>query len=147
MKLAILICSDLSGFFVDDNLAITLLKERGIAVDPIVWDAPGTDWGNYDAVIIRSTWDYTKKIQEFLRVLETINDSGVKLLNELEIVKWNYDKNYLAELTQKGIPVIPTRFDLTLDCLTEAFEIFECQKIIVKPTIGSVIRGHFRQVF
>ncbi|MBT3980575.1 MAG: hypothetical protein HOE90_04430 [Bacteriovoracaceae bacterium] len=137
MKLAFLICSDLSGFFVDDNLAITLLKERGIAVDPVVWDAPDTNWGNYDAVIIRSTWDYTKKIHEFIKVLKTIHNSGVKLLNELETVAWNYDKNYLSELGEKGVSVIPTRFDLTLDRLGEAFDIFECQKIIVKPTIGA----------
>lgn len=71
-----------------------------------VWDAGGIDWAAYDAVVVRSTWDYQIRRGEFLRWA-----AGVPtLLNPLEVLIWNTDKRYLAELAGEGIAVIETTF-------------------------------------
>ena len=32
-----------------------------------VWDDESVDWNAYDRVIVRSTWDYTGKLDDYLR--------------------------------------------------------------------------------
>ena len=32
----------------------------------VVWDDPGVDWAAYDRVVLRSVWDYSSRVEEFL---------------------------------------------------------------------------------
>jgi hypothetical protein len=74
---------------------------------PAVWDDPGVDWSRFDVVVVRSTWDYTGRRDEFVAWAEGIGD---RLVNSPEIIRWNTDKRYLAELEAAGLPIVPTRF-------------------------------------
>ena len=51
------------GISADDALAAEVLGRAGVAVTPAVWDDPGVDWSAFDAVVIRSTWDYPLKAE------------------------------------------------------------------------------------
>ena len=87
------------GWVMDDDLAHEPLRELGWEVTSVPWSRPGMDWSRFEAVVIRSTWDYWKRFDEFLETLERIVRSGARLANPLETVRWNLRKTYL-----KGVP-------------------------------------------
>jgi hypothetical protein len=71
-----------------------------------VWDDPTVDWSAFDLVVIRSTWDYTLKVDAFLDWIERVPN----LRNDADVVRWNHDKQYLRALAAHGVPVVPTRW-------------------------------------
>jgi glutathione synthase/RimK-type ligase-like ATP-grasp enzyme len=101
-----------------------------------VWDADETDWAEYGAVVVRSTWDYQLRREEFLRWAATVP----ALLNPLDVLVWNTDKRYLAELAAEGIGAIETRFvePGSALCLPEAGE------IVLKPSVSAGSRDTAR---
>lgn len=78
-----------------------------LGLEAAVWDDPGVDWSVYDLVVIRSTWDYTDKVDTFLDWIERVP----ALRNEADVVRWNHDKQYLRALHAHGVPTVPTRYD------------------------------------
>lgn len=85
------------------------MAEGGVVAEMPCWDDPGVDWSGYDAALLRSTWDYVDRIDEFLAWCERCAQQ-TRLLNPPEVVRWNTDKHYLVHLAQAGVPVVPTRF-------------------------------------
>jgi O-ureido-D-serine cyclo-ligase len=81
----------------------------GVTADAPCWDDPGVDWSSYDAALLRSTWDYVDRIDEFLAWCERCARQ-TQLLNPPGVVRWNTDKHYLVHLAKAGVPVVPTRF-------------------------------------
>jgi glutathione synthase/RimK-type ligase-like ATP-grasp enzyme len=79
----------------------------GVAADIAVWDDPAVDWSRYDLVVVRSTWDYTDRRDEFLAWAESLP----RVLNPADVLRWNTDKTYLRDLEAAGVPVVPTRWD------------------------------------
>lgn len=77
------------------------------AAEPVVWDDPRVEWDDYDLVVLRSTWDYTERRDAFVAWCERV---GPRLHNPPEVVRWNSDKRYLADLGSAGLPVVPTTF-------------------------------------
>ncbi len=72
-----------------------------------MWDDPAARWEDFDLVVVRSTWDYAERRDEFVAWAERV---GARLCNPPEVVRWNTDKRYLAELDAAGLPVVPTTF-------------------------------------
>jgi hypothetical protein len=101
-RVALATCAAFPNLAEDDPLLAEELRARGVAPDAAVWNAPGVDWSRYDLVVIRSTWDYVWDREGFLRWL----DGLPRVLNPPEVVHWNTDKRYLAELPG----TVPTRF-------------------------------------
>lgn len=91
----------------DDLLAVEALRRRGAAVDPLLWDAPDGAAG-FDAVIVRSVWDYHLRPAEFLRWVDTLQQAGALLLNPPAVLRWNHHKSYLRELAARGVASVPT---------------------------------------
>src|SRR5512139_3391879 len=87
----------------------TALAEAGVTAEVPYWDDPGVDWSGYDAALLRSTWDYVDRIDEFLAWCERCARQ-TRLLNPPGVVRWNTDKHYLVHLAQAGVPVVPSRF-------------------------------------
>jgi glutathione synthase/RimK-type ligase-like ATP-grasp enzyme len=73
--------------------------------DWVVWDDPDADWDAYDLVVIRSTWDYQARREDFVAWAQARGD---RLVNPPEIVVWNTDKAYMRELAAAGLPVVVT---------------------------------------
>ena len=137
---------DPSGFVIDDELAVLPLARRGIQVDTIPWDRPGVDWHQYALVLIRSTWDYHHDAEGFLRVLETIEQAGVRLENGSEIVRWNMQKSYLRDLAARGVEIVPTfwRDGLAPGELVPLFEELHSDEGVIKPVMGANAQGAWR---
>lgn len=91
----------------DEDFEAVSFALGGVACDPIAWDAPGAAWNRYDLVVIRATWDYTDRVEEFLAWAHSMS----RLFNAADVVEWNHDKRYLAALHASGVPTIPTRWD------------------------------------
>ena len=85
------------------------MAQGGVTAEVACWDDAGVDWSRYDAALLRSTWDYVDRIDEFLAWCERCA-RRTRLLNPPDVVRWNTDKHYLAHLAQAGVPVVPTRF-------------------------------------
>lgn len=107
-RIAFATCHDLGGLTPDDQLAADLLMKQNIVVDATAWDDPEIRWQNYDAVILRSTWNYHRKLPEFLQWLAHLDGAKVRLWNPPDVVRANVSKKYLIELQNSGLPIVPT---------------------------------------
>jgi len=126
----------LDGYGCDDPLTFEPLAQPGIKVVLTPWDQP-TDWSRFDAVIVRSPWDYQKRFDEFLAVLRQIEASGTKLWNPYSLMEWNLHKSYLLELQGRGIPIVPTIHgrDLTVARLKDLPGLLDADEIVIKPIV------------
>ncbi|HYD09109.1 MAG TPA: hypothetical protein VEA78_03320 [Acidimicrobiales bacterium] len=84
-------------------------ESASLGFEVVVWDDPTVDWAAYDLVVIRSTWDYTTKVDAFLAWVDEVPH----LRNDADVVRWNHDKTYLRSLHAHGVPTVPTRWDPT----------------------------------
>jgi hypothetical protein len=41
------------------------LRQKGLDIEQEIWDDPGVDWGKYDVALLKTPWDYHRKIGEF----------------------------------------------------------------------------------
>jgi glutathione synthase/RimK-type ligase-like ATP-grasp enzyme len=102
-RVALVTCAELADLDPDDRLLVAPLAELGVAAEPAVWDDPTVDWDSYDLAVLRSTWDYAPRRDEFVAWAGGVT----RLANRAEVVAWNTDKHYLAEL-DAVVPVVQT---------------------------------------
>ncbi len=138
---------DMGDYVSDDELATGPLRDLGWDVETVSWRSIVTDWTQYEAVVMRTPWDYHEVPDEFLDALKKIEASGTRLENSLEIVKWNLNKTYLQELEERGVLIVPTIWgnskvdEATTD---EWFKQFGTDEIIIKPVISATARHTYR---
>ncbi len=144
-KIALLSCDSLEGFVCYDDLLIEPFAASGYKAEVVSWKAD-VEWADYDAVIVRSTWDYQDDAETFLKVLKTIDDSGARLENSLKTMVWNLDKRYLRDLRDNGVNIIPCVFakDYSHQTALSIFEDYNCDEIIIKPTVSANSDDTFR---
>jgi len=107
MDLALVSYSELPELFPDDRPLAHALAAAGLDVGIVSWDDPAFDWSTTRIAMLRSTWDYYRRAEEFLAWAERAA-ATTRLLNPLPLVRWNLHKGYLVELAAKGAPVVPT---------------------------------------
>lgn len=136
----------LEGFVSDDSLTHEPLAELGWKVHPISWRSTNADWNSYDAVIIRSPWDYQQAPQAFLEALDRIKASGIPMENSLDLVHWNIDKTYLRELEKQGLRIVPTQWDNVFQrkAIERWWQNWDTPGLIIKPTISANADDTFR---
>ena len=138
-KCALLTIEDLSNFESYDDLLIEPFNLLGWECIFVPWESKSVNWDDFDAVIIRSTWDYQQKEKLFFKTLAKIRKSKAKLYNPLSVVKWNINKNYLKDLGEKNIAIIPTKFFDIFDykSIKKCFLSFKTNKLIIKPSVSA----------
>ena len=145
-RCAFLTMDDLTGHVSDDELTITHLHNAGWTVEMVSWHKD-YNWSQFDVVVIRSTWDYQNDPDTFLSVLESIDSSGTRLENSLELVRWNMQKTYLRDIALKGVSIVPTLWqEKAVDTkkLGSFFNQLDTEEIIIKPIIGASAGHAFR---
>lgn len=125
----------------DMPLLVAACKVCGIVVEVCAWDDLAVDWTRFDAVVLRSSWNYTERLQEFLAWCERVA-SITQLFNPLSVVRWSTDKHYLSDLAGLGVPVVPSSFIEPGNAPLQALREFlasnpQCKVFVVKPTVGS----------
>ncbi len=140
-SLAILTCGEMPQMLPYDLDIIKLLNARGVKTDILIWDKLTNDdislLIKYDLVLIRTIWDYYKKVDEFIRFLNRLESTGVNILNPLDIVKWNMDKKYLLQLQNEGFDIIPTLFAFNNEDIFDKAVEKGWKKMILKPMISA----------
>ena len=140
-KPAIALVTAVAARDVDEDMPAleAALGNSGADVAIAEWDLP-RDWSQFDAVLLRSTWDYPLRLAEFLRWAEEVS-RATRLLNPLPLVKWSSDKHYIADLESKGVPTVLTRFvepgerpeQRIADLLSQP----DVDEFVVKPAVGA----------
>lgn len=145
-KVALLSTDNLEKFFTYDKLLIEPMKNIGWIAEEISWRNENVNWNDYDAVIVRSTWDYQNNSEKFLEVLAKIDNSTAHLENDLEIMKWNMNKNYLYDLETKGVQIVETIWEKSFNPNSAYgyFDKLKSNEIIIKPNISANADNTFR---
>jgi glutathione synthase/RimK-type ligase-like ATP-grasp enzyme len=144
---AFLTMADLGDFVTDDELAVEPFARRGWQVEFVPWRDPAVDWNRFDAVVVRSTWDYHSCPDEFVRTLMKIDQSRARLANALPTMCQNISKSYLWDLERRGVPIPPTLpwgRGLPASKLPRMFQQLEADEIVIKPLIGAGAAETFR---
>jgi glutathione synthase/RimK-type ligase-like ATP-grasp enzyme len=138
-KCAILSMDCLDNFEAYDHLIDQPMFNAGWQTEVVSWHNKTVDWNAFDAVIIRTPWDYQDDAETFLQVLEEIENSKAHLENSLKTVRWNIDKQYLQTLAHKQVNIVPTLWPKYFEAgaLPGYFEHFNTEQIVIKPTISA----------
>jgi glutathione synthase/RimK-type ligase-like ATP-grasp enzyme len=123
----------------DDQLLPPALATLGISGEPVVWSDHSERWTEFDAVVIRSCWDYHLHFADFLAWLARLDTADVAVWNSPSLVRWNADKRYLLDLARRGVATIPTMIvphGRATD--VESFAIAESwTRFVLKPTVSA----------
>ena len=92
----------------DEAPLVEALEALGCRVDAAIWSDAAIDWSAFDAVVIRSCWDYHRNVERFLDWLKRVDAAGAPLLNPRALVEWNTSKRYLIDLQSRGVTIPPT---------------------------------------
>ena len=141
IRLALATCAHLPGVHPDDVHLAATLASLGIEPIAVDWADARVDWSSFDAVLIRTTWDYFQRYGEFLHWLERL---PVPTINERSLLRWNSDKRYLLELAQLGVDIVPARVAPAAE-LEALLRGMRGQELVVKPTVSggawTTVRG------
>ena len=121
------------------------IAAAGFEVIPHCWSDP-LDAGAFDLVMPLVAWGYHKHFDAWMRVLDSLERDSVAVQNPVPLLRWNSDKRYLAELYEKGIPVVPTQVAESLDeaSLDRVRRQFGCTDLVVKPPVSASAYLTFR---
>lgn len=106
-RLCFVTCTTWPEISASDTLARDALASRGVTVDARPWNGPVQDFARFDAVVLRSCWDYHHAIEAFNGWLAGLEAAGARVWNPTPLVRWNLSKRYLLELAAAGVPTVP----------------------------------------
>ena len=134
-RIALATSAELAELHPDDRPLLDALRAAGLEPVVAVWTDPSVDWSAYDAVLLRTVWDYFLRYDEFTEWLAQLSKAGVLLLNDADQVRWNSDKQYLLELRERGVSIVPSQVAAGA-CLREVVGGLNGQQIVIKPTVS-----------
>jgi glutathione synthase/RimK-type ligase-like ATP-grasp enzyme len=123
----------------DDEREVALAAWLGAGIEgtPVVWDDSRVDWSSFDAVVVRSTWDYIERRDEFVAWAHRV-EPVTRLFNPASLLEWNTDKVYLREL---GVPIVPTHW---AEPGSDPADLPGWAEFVIKPSISSGTRDTVR---
>jgi len=126
-------CRELADLDGEGRAVAAALEGLGADARPAVWDDGGVDWAAADLVVVRSTWDYVPRREEFL-AWAVRTAAATRLANPPELLRWSTDKAYLEDLREAGLPVVPSAF---LAPGQGEEHPFTDREHVVKPTVSA----------
>jgi len=107
VTVAIATAAGARGLDEDEPFLLDALRRHGVEAEVAVWDDPAIRWGRFALVVVRSTWDYPPRRDDFVGWAEEVA-ATTALANPADVLRWNTDKRYLADLARAGVAVVPT---------------------------------------
>jgi glutathione synthase/RimK-type ligase-like ATP-grasp enzyme len=136
LRVGLATCAEIPDLDADDGPLLPALRARSIDAVAVVWDASDVDWSSFDLVVVRSTWDYAERRDDFLAWARSLP----RVLNPPAVLEWSTDKaRYLPALAAAGVPVVPTSFVPPGDPFSPPAEGF-----VVKPAVSAGGRSSAR---
>ena len=139
MRIAFATHAGLPDLTPSDRLAADELSRRGAAVTPLPWSA-AHDWREFDAVVIRATWDYYTRPDDFQGWLRRLDEQRVALWNPAPLALWNMHKGYLRDLGRAGARIVPTAWISPTDSpgsLEQLARTRDWTDVVVKPVVSA----------
>ncbi|WP_037672160.1 RimK family alpha-L-glutamate ligase [Streptomyces griseus] len=136
-RIALVTCRPGPEVSVDRDLPVLVgaLREAGAEASAVFWDDPDADWSSFDLAVIRSTWDYSWRADEFTAWAAKCGES-TRLANPVDVIRWNTDKRYLGDLAAAGVPTVSTRYLAP----GETAGLPDDHEYVIKPTSGAGAR-------
>lgn len=137
--IALATAADLPALVDDDSSFLAALRDRGVTATPVVWSDESVAWDDFDAVVIRSTWDYYRRPDEFAAWIDRVDAASPTVLNPPETLRWNRHKFYLRDLAARGVDTFPTEYvQRGADAsLAAVFERRDWDEAVVKPAVSA----------
>ena len=129
----------------EDQLVMTELIKRGLSVKKVAWSDQSFDWKSTDYALFRTTWDYAERFSEFADWLMDVS-LRTKLINSYDLISWNLDKHYLADLKREGVNIAETYFIEPKDgrSLKEIYSERGWNEAVLKPAVSAAAKDTFR---
>ena len=121
------------------------LASGGAEVSPVPW-TDHSDLSAFDLALPLVVWGYHLDYDAWLGFLDRVERERLPLINPPTLLRWNSDKAYLAELSEAGIPTVPTLVvESCCDAdLEEARRTFGSDWLVIKPPVGASAKGAHR---
>ena len=101
-------CADFPDGEPDGHLLVEELARRGVEARWAAWDDPEVDWSAARLVLVRSTWDYDSRRDEFLAWARSV---GERLVHQADVLAFEAEQmrwNVLEALRHEGeVPFRP----------------------------------------
>ena len=134
MKIAIATCFNIPERDIDEDLMLEGFANRGHDARLEAWEDTSVTWADFDAVLVRSTWNYPHHAKAFADWIERV-DKETNILNPAGIMLGNLNKRYLIGIGERGIPVIETFWIQSKNA--ELLKDILVKKSVIKPAIGA----------
>jgi glutathione synthase/RimK-type ligase-like ATP-grasp enzyme len=129
------------------------LRHLGIDAEIAIWTDVTVDWNRFDAIVIRSCWDYHEDLGAWLAWLDRLEreGAGARMHNPPSLLRWNARKTYLTVLAARGVPIVPTVW-LDSAALSSAAAVRQALRaalgtapeLVAKPAVSAGARGTLR---
>jgi glutathione synthase/RimK-type ligase-like ATP-grasp enzyme len=129
----------------ENDLLVDALAGRGLDAVVEPWGTAASVAGRL--VVVRTTWDYTDNLPEFLGWLRSAAAATV-VVNPAEIIEWNSHKSYLLDLAYAAVPVMPTELIRHGASDVEQRDVLEEYdgSVVIKPAVSVAAIGALRAV-
>lgn len=131
-RIALATAADFPDLDEDGPVLVDALSRQGFQAGPAVWTDPRVDWSTYDLVVVRATWDYAPRRDEFVAWAERVA-AVTRIANPAPVLRWNTDKTYLRGLTDAGLPVVATDWLVPGDTFATPVQ----GEYVVKPAVSA----------
>lgn len=127
------------------NLLAPAFDRHAMEISIVRWREAADRAAEFAAMLPLFAWDYFEGNERaFFEQLERASQETY-VLNDVATMKWNSTKSYLDHLSDRGVPVIPTK---TVDSVCKAnvdtaFDELATDTLVIKPQVGA---GAWRQV-
>ena len=88
MRIALATCLELPEPDPDEPLLVEALRAAGADVAVLAWDDPAADFASRDLVVLRSTWNYYARVDDFVAWTDDVG-RATRLRNRPEVITWN----------------------------------------------------------
>ena len=143
MHLALVTCSTWPELSRSDALYAKALERLGAEVKAVPWNGAGyDDLAKYDAVILRSSWDYHDTLGPFKHWLNSVAERNIRLFNTCDQVLRFMDKRFLLDFQARGI-VMGKMHAVACDraAIIDVMRAEGWDKAVLKPIYGASSRG------
>ncbi len=142
MRVALAACKHPPEPDPDEALLVSGLEAAGVEAGVLAWDEPEAAFADHDLVVLRSTWNYHERVDDFLAWVEATG-KATRVLNPPDVVAWNAKKTYLAELESRNVAIVPTEF-VTRGSARRVEDVLRersWDEVVIKPVVSG---GSFR---
>jgi glutathione synthase/RimK-type ligase-like ATP-grasp enzyme len=136
MRIALATARELPRPDHDLPILVDAFASRGADVEIVAWEDAQADWRAFDAVVVRSTWNYLAHLEAFRAWIDRVG-AATRLVNAPAVLRWNLHKSYLVEFARAGLDVVPTVLHRAGEEIDWHAHFERFGELVVKPAVSA----------